>query len=44
MAAFSIYVRRLNQLQATPVSGTDDAESAFFSPDGQWIAFLLAAS
>ena len=35
-----LYVRRLNQLQATPLSGTDDAESPFFSPDGQWIAFF----
>ncbi|MDO8679764.1 MAG: protein kinase [Acidobacteriota bacterium] len=35
-----LYVRRLTQLQATPLSGTDDAESPFFSPDGQWIAFF----
>ena len=35
----SCYVRRLNQLQATPLSGTEDALSPFFSPDGQWIGF-----
>jgi hypothetical protein len=35
-----LYVRRLTQLQATPLSGTDDADSPFFSPDGQWIAFF----
>jgi Tol biopolymer transport system component len=35
-----LYVRRLAQLQATPLLGTDDAESPFFSPDGQWIAFF----
>ena len=35
-----LYVRRLTQLQATPLLGTDDAESPFFSPDGQWIAFF----
>ncbi|MDO8679357.1 MAG: protein kinase [Acidobacteriota bacterium] len=35
-----LYVRRLTQLQATPLSGTDDAESPFFSPDGQWIGFF----
>jgi serine/threonine-protein kinase len=35
-----LYVRHLNQLQATPLSGTDDVESPFFSPDGQWIAFF----
>ena len=29
-----IYVRRLNQLQAVPVSGTDDATALFFSPMG----------
>jgi Tol biopolymer transport system component len=35
-----LYVRRLDQLQPTPLAGTDDAESPFFSPDGQWIAFF----
>ena len=35
-----LFVRRLDQLQATPLSGTDEATSPFFSPDGQWIAFF----
>jgi serine/threonine-protein kinase len=35
-----MYVRRLDQLRATPLSGTDGARDAFFSPDGQWIAFF----
>jgi serine/threonine-protein kinase len=35
-----LYIRRLGQLQATPLPGTDDATDAFFSPDGQWIAFF----
>ena len=35
-----LYVRRLDQLQATPLAGTDGAQSPFFSPDGQWIAFF----
>src|SRR5262245_48598163 len=35
-----LYVRRLTQLQATALSGTDDARSPFFSPNGQWIAFF----
>jgi Tol biopolymer transport system component len=35
-----LFVRRLTQLQALPLSGTDDAESPFFSPDGQWIGFF----
>ena len=36
----ALFVRKLNQLQATPLAGTDDAASPFFSPDGQWIAFF----
>jgi serine/threonine-protein kinase len=35
-----LYVRRLGQLKARVLSGTDDAESPFFAPDGQWIAFF----
>ena len=35
-----LYVRRLDQLQATPLAGTDDAYGPFFSPDGEWIAFF----
>jgi serine/threonine protein kinase/Tol biopolymer transport system component len=35
-----IYVRSLNQLQATALSGTQNAHNPFFSPDGQWIGFF----
>ena len=35
-----LYVRRLEQLQATPLTGTEEAASPFFSPDSQWIAFF----
>jgi serine/threonine-protein kinase len=35
-----IYVRRLDQLKATLLAGTEDAHDTFFSPDGQWIAFF----
>ena len=35
-----IYVRRLDQLQASSLAGTEDATSPFFSPEGQWIAFF----
>src|SRR5262249_49517301 len=35
-----LYVRRLTQLQAAPLPGTDHASSPFFSPDGQWIGFF----
>jgi len=30
----------MDQLEGQPVSGTDNATSPFFSPDGQWIAFF----
>jgi serine/threonine-protein kinase len=35
-----LYVRRLDQLSATLLAGTDEARNPFFSPDGQWIAFF----
>jgi serine/threonine protein kinase/Tol biopolymer transport system component len=35
-----IYVRSLDQLQATVLSGTENARDPFFSPDGQWIGFF----
>ena len=38
----SLFVRRLDQLQAVALAGTEGAASPFFSPDGQWIAFFAA--
>ena len=35
-----LYLRRLDQLQATPLAGTEDAMGPFFSPDNQWLAFF----
>jgi Tol biopolymer transport system component len=35
-----LYIRRVDQLQATALSGTDDGRDPFFSPDGQWIGFF----
>jgi serine/threonine-protein kinase len=35
-----IYIRRLGQLQASPLAGTSGALSPFFSPDGQWLGFF----
>jgi serine/threonine-protein kinase len=35
-----IYIRRLGQLQASLLAGTSGAQSPFFSPDGQWLAFF----
>jgi len=38
-----LYVRPLDHIQATLLSGTEDARDPFFSPDGQWIAFFAGA-
>jgi serine/threonine-protein kinase len=35
-----IYIRRLGQLQASPLAGTSGASSPFFSPDGRWLGFF----
>ena len=35
-----IYIRSLDQLQATAISGTENAQVPFFSPDGQWLGFF----
>jgi serine/threonine-protein kinase len=35
-----LYVRRLEQLQASPLAGTDDARNPFFSPDSQGLGFF----
>jgi serine/threonine protein kinase/Tol biopolymer transport system component len=40
--ATHIFLRRLDQLQATMLSGTDGATFPFFSPDGQWVGFFSA--
>ena len=38
-----LFVRRLSEMQATPLAGTENAANPFFSPDGQWVAFFDAA-
>ena len=40
--ARQLYLRRMDRLQATPIEGTERAESPFFSPDGQWVGFWQA--
>jgi eukaryotic-like serine/threonine-protein kinase len=35
-----MYIRSLDQLQATALSGTQNARNPFFSPDGQWLGFF----
>jgi serine/threonine-protein kinase len=37
-----LYLRRLEQLDAAPLSGTEGARDPFFSPDGEWIGFFAA--
>jgi len=35
-----LFLRRLADLTATPISGTDGGLTPFLSPDGRWIAFF----
>jgi serine/threonine-protein kinase len=35
-----LWLRRLDQLEATPIAGTDNASEPFFSPDGRRIGFI----
>jgi len=35
-----LYTRLLHQNQVTPLAGTENAFSPFFSPDGEWIGFF----
>jgi len=37
-----LYLRSLDRADAVLLPGTDDANGAFFSPDGQWIAFFAS--
>jgi serine/threonine-protein kinase len=37
-----LYQRRLDQLDAQPIRGTDDAYNPFFSTDGEWVGFFTA--
>ncbi len=39
-SARRLYLRPLDQIEATPLSGTEGARAPFFSPDGQWIGFF----
>ncbi len=38
-----LYMRALDQLEPSPIAGTEGALIPFFSPDGQWIGFLDGA-
>ena len=39
-----LYVRTMGQLDASPIPGTEGAESPFFSPDGQSVGFWQPGS
>jgi Tol biopolymer transport system component len=36
-----LYLRRLDELTATPLAGTVGARGPFFSPDGRWLGFWV---
>lgn len=37
-----LFLRRLDQSEATLVAGSEGASTPFFSPDGQWVGFLAS--
>ena len=39
-----LYLRRLDQERADPIEGTEGASDPFFSPDGDWIGFIVGRS
>jgi len=39
-ANHQLYLRNINQLNSLPITGTENALSPMFSPDGNWIAFF----
>jgi serine/threonine-protein kinase len=42
-ATTQLYYRELDKLDAVRLPGTEGAYSPFFSPDGQWVAFLAGS-
>ncbi len=39
-----LYQKSSERFEAVPVAGTEDAEGAFFSPDGRWIGFFAGGA
>ena len=37
-----LYLRAIDQLEATPIRGTEGAREPFFSPEGEWVGFWAA--
>src|SRR5262245_11929687 len=38
-----LYLRPIDRMGAAPISGTEGALHPFFSPDGQWVAFVAGS-
>ncbi len=43
-ASQQLYLRRMDELTASPVPGTEGGLSPFFSPDGRWITYFAGTS
>jgi serine/threonine-protein kinase len=39
-----LYVRKMDELEASPILGTEGAYEPFFSPDSQWVGFVTSGS
>jgi serine/threonine-protein kinase len=44
VAPGQLYVRDLDQSEATPLAGVVGVRGPFFSPDGEWIAYFLSGA
>jgi serine/threonine-protein kinase len=38
-----LFLRTRNRLESTPIAGTENSNSPFFSPDGRWLGFWTGA-
>src|SRR5262245_14722261 len=37
-----LYLRKLDSFQSTPIAGTEDGNTPFFSPNGEWLGFFAS--
>ena len=44
MPGDSVFLKRMDQLEAKPIAGTEGAWDPFFSPDGRWVGFFSRGS